>query len=234
MPPIAPLYELQQLDTRLVRQEAALVALDDGTGLRAQVAEAATAEEAARADLHAKQARLRDLELELQSTVGKSTKVEQDLYSGRVSNPKELQAMQEDVQALGRQRQRIEDEMLSLMEEVEALLAHLRDLEVQRQTRERALDEHLEDYRARGASLSAEIATLRQQREARAAEIEQALLARYERLRGRKQGVAVAAVVRGTCEACHVAVPEALVSAVRDGGALRTCEECGRILYVEG
>jgi uncharacterized protein len=180
------------------------------------------------------QPRLRDLELELQSTVGKSTKVEQDLYSGRVGNPKELQAMQGEVEALGRHRQRVEDEMLTLMEEVEGLLSRLRDLEVQRQAKERALEEHLEDYRVRAATLGAEIEALRRKREAAAAAIEQEFINRYERLRGRKNGVAVTAVVRGVCEACHVAVPEGLVSAVRDGAALRTCEECGRILYVEG
>ena len=116
---IRTLYELQLIDTQIARLEAALAALDDGTTLRGRVQQAHAVEETARSDLQAGQARLRDLELELQSTVGKATKVEGDLYSGRISNPKELRAMQEDVEALGRQRQRIEEEMLTLMEEVE-------------------------------------------------------------------------------------------------------------------
>src|SRR5207247_52997 len=83
---------------------AALAALDDGTALRGRVQQAHAVEETARGDLQAGQSRLRDLELELQSTVGKATKVEGDLYSGRISNPKELRAMQEDVDTLGGQR----------------------------------------------------------------------------------------------------------------------------------
>src|SRR5213594_4032719 len=162
---IRTLYELQLSDTQIARLEAALAALDDGTALRGRVQQAHAVEETARGELQAGQSRLRDLELELQSTVGKATKVEGDLYSGRISNPKELRAMQEDVEALGRQRQRIEDEMLGLMEEVERQLVEIRGLEADRQARERALDEHLEEYATRKRTLAAELEAARKRRE---------------------------------------------------------------------
>jgi len=146
---IRQLYELQLLDLQLTRLESSLAALDGGSALRAQVDLARQEEETAQADLRARQIRLRDLELELQSAVDKAKKVEGDLYSGRISNPKELRAMQEDLEALGRQRQRIEDEMLTLMEEVENRQEHRRTLEAQRQAKERGLDEHLEEYATR-------------------------------------------------------------------------------------
>lgn len=234
MTPIRRLYDLQLLDTRLARLEAALAGLDEGSALRAQVEQTRTDEEAMRADLHARQARLLALELELQSTVEKATKMERDLYSGRISNPKELAAMQQDIQALGRQRQRTEEEMLTLMEQIETLSQQLQTLEAGRQARERDLDEHLEEYRTQTRTLTAEIESLRKQREAAAAETDAELMRRYERLRGRKEGVAVAAVVKGICEGCHVAVPEAKQNEILEGDRLVTCEGCGRILYAEG
>ena len=229
---VRKLYELQLVDTQIARLEAALAALDDGTAMRAQVEQARTAEETARAELQARQSRLRDLELELQSTVGKATKVEQDLYSGRISNPKELRAMQEDVEALGRQRQRIEDEMLGLMEEVERQLEQIRALEAARQARERELDEHLEEYTTRQRALTAELEAARRQRDALAAEVDPDFLRRYERLRSRKDGLAVTAVNGSVCNACHMTVPEAVLNAARERDEIRTCEDCGRILYV--
>src|SRR2546426_11824932 len=93
---IRTLYELQLIDTQIARLEAALAALDDGTALRGRVQQAHAVEETARGDLQAGQSRLRDLELELQSTVGKATKVEGDLYSGRITNPKAQRAEQVD------------------------------------------------------------------------------------------------------------------------------------------
>src|SRR3989441_10915760 len=188
---IRKLYELQLVDTQIARLETALAALDDGTAMRAQVEQARSAEETARAELQARESRLRDLELELQSTVGKATKVEQDLYSGRISNPKELRAMQEDVEALGRQRQRIEDEMLGLMEEVERQLEQIRGLEAARQARERELDEHLEEYTTRQRALTAELEAGGRQREARAAGGEPEFLRRVEWGRGGEGGMVV-------------------------------------------
>jgi len=229
---IRRLYDLQQIDSRIARLETSLASLDDGLTLRTQVAQARSAEDAARADRSARQTRLRDLELELQAVAGKAAKVEQDLYSGRISNPKELRAMQEDVEALGRQRQRIEDEMLALMEEVESQLEQIRGLETDRQARERALDEALEDYTTRHRALTAELEAARRRREALAVEADPDFLRRYERLRGRKGGVAVATVNGAVCSACHMTVPEALLNAARERDEIRTCEDCGRILYV--
>lgn len=229
---IARLYELQQVDSRLVRLETSLATLDDGSSLRAQLAQARSTEEASREEVSSRQTRLRDLELQLQTTATKAKKVEQDLYSGRISNPKELRAMQEDVEGLGRQRQRVEDEMLTLMEEVDRLAEDVRTREAERQTKERALDEHLEDYTGRQRALTTELEAARRQREAIVAEVDPDLLRRYDRLRDRKGGVAVTSVNGSICNACHMNVPEALLSAAEGSEDVHTCEDCGRILYV--
>lgn len=227
------LYRLQQADSRLQRLESELASLDDGSAARADAEQARGDEQAAREDLHANQGRLRDLELELQSMVGKAHKVEGELYGGRVSNPKELTALQEDLVSLGRQRQRLEDAMLGLMEDIETLLARVHDLEGQRETTDAALAAHLQELRLRNDALIIELETLRAQREHQAREIEEDLLRRYERLRERKAGVAVSAVVGGVCESCHFAIPEGRVDKARDGPDLYACDQCGRILYVK-
>lgn len=235
MTTIERLYELQRLDSRLVQIESTLAALDDGTGLRGQVDGRRLNAETAQTDLHAKQARLRSLELELQSTTAKAHKMEQDLYSGRIANPKELAAMQEDVQVLGRQRQRLEDEVLTLMEDIEQVLGQIRTLEGSLKDGQRDLDEHLMTYRTRQEALTAELEVVRAERAARLAEIDAALLRRYELLRDRRGGVAVAMVVRGICEGCHVAIPERRLAQLLDpeGDRIFTCEGCGRILYAK-
>lgn len=230
---VRKLYDLQILDSRLTHVEKTLAGLDDGSSLRTQVEQARAEEAATGADLHAKQSRLRAMELELESAAEKAQKVERDLYSGRIANPKELSAMQEDIQSLGRQRQRIEDEMLTLMEETERLVEQLRTQEAQRAARERTLDEYLEEYHTRVHVLTEEVEMLRGQRAALAAEVDADLQRRYERLRERKHGVAVAAVIGGICEGCHVAIPEGRVAELLEGDRLYTCEECGRILYAK-
>lgn len=233
MLPVEQLYTLQRTDARLATLRRALDALDPGQSLETLLEQVRAAEGATAVQLRETQARLRDLELSLSSTAEKAKKIEQDLYSGRIGNPKELSAMQDDVAALGRQRRRIEDEMLALMEDTERLAQELGTLEAQRGARERELDDHLTQYRSHNRALEDELASLQSKRAVQAAEIAPELLRRYERLRERKDGLAVAQVLAGgICEGCHVKIPDRLYTDLQESDDLRTCEECGRILYV--
>jgi predicted nucleic acid-binding Zn-ribbon protein len=232
MQPVEQLFALQRMDTRLAVLRRSLEMLDPGESLESLLEQVRSAEAATGAQLKETQTRLRDLELSLSSTAEKAKKIEQELYSGRVGNPKELTAMQEDVAALGRQRRRIEDEMLALMEDTDRLARELGTLEAQRGARERELEDHLTQYRGHTRALEDELAVLQGKRETQATELAPEVLKRYERLRERKDGLAVAQVLGdGICEGCHVKIPDRLYADLQDGDALRTCEECGRILY---
>jgi len=233
MRPVEQLYTLQRIDTRLAALHRALDTLDPGRSLEVLLEQVRSAEEATGVQLRETQAHLRDLELSLSSTAEKTKKIERELYSGRIGNPKELTAMQDEVAVLGRQRQRIEDEMLGLMEDTERLGEDLGALEAQRAARERELEDHLTQYREHNRALEEELASLQAKRDSQVAEIAPDLLRRYERLRERKDGLAVAQVLpNGICEGCHFKIPDRLYADLQELDDLRTCEECGRILYV--
>ncbi len=235
MSTIDRLYRLQRLDSLLAQLARDAAALDDGSTLRAQFDRLQADRQAAESTLHAKQAQLKILELELQTTTAKARKLEQDLYSGRVANPKELSAMQTDLQALQRQAARLEDEILALMEEIERLLGETKTLETTVENARRSLDEHLTEFRRRQDANITERERVQAERTASLQEIDEGLLRRYELLRDRKGGVAVTMVVRGICEGCHVAIPEKRFAQLLDPETDRiyTCEGCGRILYAK-
>lgn len=54
---------------------------------------------------------------------------------------------------------------------------------------------------------------------------------RYKRVAGRS-GRAVVPVIRGTCYGCFVSVPTALASDEDRNEEVRSCESCGRFLYL--
>ena len=54
---------------------------------------------------------------------------------------------------------------------------------------------------------------------------------RYQRLAGRR-GRVVVPVIRGTCYGCFVSVPTSLASDAERNQDLRSCENCGRFLYL--
>ncbi len=230
---ILKLYDLQQVDIALARADAHRRGLDDGSTKRDELEEAAARLEAFSKDLAAAQTRLRALDLEVQSLRVKAGKLEADMYSGRIGNPKELSAMQEDVEAIGRRVRHLEDESLTLMEEVEAREAQRRSAQEEKGAAEAMLAHIVAAYERSVGAADLEIASLTARREALAAEVDEDMLRRYERLRAGKGGVAVVAVRGGICDGCHVAVPERVVSRLgRDPDHLAACDGCGRVLVV--
>ena len=59
-----------------------------------------------------------------------------------------------------------------------------------------------------------------------------ALTDRYETLRGRLAGVAVARLVGNHCDGCHLELPSVEVERIRHVPAttIVTCDQCGRML----
>lgn len=225
------LWALQQVDSRLAAARAARAALDDGSALRAEVEEArrAAAESATR--LHECQATIKDHELQLASTEAKQRKIEGDLYGGRISNPKELSSMQEELVMLARTRDHLEDQILALFDRVESLKEDASAADAARRSIEERLATHLAEYEAARARLDAEIDTLTAERAASAARVEPRLLKRYEGIAAQEGGVGIVPIQNGLCGGCHNQLPTGFVTRVRDG-QLVICERCRRILYL--
>ncbi|MDI6772669.1 MAG: hypothetical protein QME77_08780 [bacterium] len=229
------LYDLQLLDTSIVRTAAHRASLDDGTAQRAVVA--ATVQELAdlQGRLAAWHAHLRALDLEIRSVGAKRAKFDADLYSGRVGNPKELAAIQEEIGSLDRLKGSLEDEALSVMEQVEQVEPEARRVEAALEASQAALTHQEAAFIAATAAADGEIADLTARRSALAAQIDEYLLKRYERLREHKGGLAVVAVTGGICDGCHVAIPEGRLQRIaEDPNALAACDGCGRLLVVRG
>jgi hypothetical protein len=55
----------------------------------------------------------------------------------------------------------------------------------------------------------------------------------YNRIRGAKNGKAVAPVRRGSCSGCYNVVPPQLILEIKKHDQLYICEHCGRILVSE-
>lgn len=231
--PTSHLYELQQVDVALVTALAYRQNLNDGTPQRATAALVAGRLQAVQQEAAAVQSRLRSLDLEIRSVQAKRAKIEADMYSGRIGNPKELTAMHEDVSALGRHKGHLEDEVLGLLEQAEELDRQQREAQAELAAAEADLARTLDEYRRAVEATDQEIAALTARRQHVAAQVDEGLIRRYDRLREQKGGVAVAAVRSGVCDGCHVAVPHRLVSRLeRDPDLIAACDRCGRLLVI--
>lgn len=172
------------------------------------------------------------LEDEIATITAKAQDHDTTLYSGTVSNPRDLQALQDEIAALRRRIGQLEDQELEVMEQIEPLDADLAKLSGERAD----LDGRASALRAAIAegevSIDDELAALRAARASAAAEVEPDLLAQYDQLRPQRGGVAIARLVAGHCQGCHLALSAMELDRIRKlpPEEPATCEECGRLL----
>jgi predicted nucleic acid-binding Zn-ribbon protein len=196
-----------------------------------QVAIQAAAEEprARRRELSTEQHKLED---EIGRIESKRVQVDQQLYGGGLTSPKEAQALQADLDSLKRRQDFLEEKVLELMEQIEPLDTELA-------TADASVAALAEEEATVQASLAAaetevddELATVSAARAALVDAVSPSLLEEYERLRPQYGGVAVARLVNGTCHGCYLTLAPAEVDAIRraPAEALQHCPDCGRLL----
>lgn len=225
------LLALQEVDSEIDRLKHNYATLDPGRAEATTYAAAKTAHEQAKQTLAKTKADVLDAELEQKSLQEKRTAVETRLYSGKVTAPKEMVAMQEEIAMFDRQLQTMSDKLLQLMIALETQTETEAATKKERAVAAAAYKARQDEYKTSTEELQAEAKKLVAKRKKAAAAITMpALLTRYTSIRDTKGGVAVAAIVdNNACGGCHMGLPSALVTLVRDGREIYTCQNCRRI-----
>jgi predicted nucleic acid-binding Zn-ribbon protein len=227
-----PLYELQQVDLEIQSVSGRLKEIGATLGENAELKRARKMATDAEAELAKCRAEMHDLDLEVSSLSQKIETNESRLYSGRVTNPKELANLEEELASLKRWREKREEDLLEAMlatEEAEATLSDAQAILTQVSETWGAEQEDLADEQT---TLQARLEELGERRRSLIAVVGSEDVATYERLRQRKAGRAVAAVKDGICEGCRMNPPSSQVQHARSGSELEFCNNCGRILHV--
>ena len=230
MSDVAALYRLQELELdileRAKRIKAINAQLEDDEALR----EAEAKNEEAQAALEAAAARVRDLELEIASAADKRQSAEARLYSGEVTNPKELQDMQMEVDALARRRSVLDDELLKISSARDEIGSEADDAG-ERCSQARAERElECRDLLEEKQTLTETISQLLARRKSSVAAIPQQAFQTYNSLRAAKSNRPVAALRDNACAICGIEQNHIVINAIKRGDGLVHCQNCHRIL----
>jgi len=173
------------------------------------------------------------LEDEAQALAEQAKSADRKLYSGEVSSPRELQALQADIEQLKRHQRTVEERALEIMEEREPLDAQLHALLASREERSADLATARAELAESEGEVDAEIAIERGLRDTAAAVVDAPLVTLYERCRANAaSGIGAARLVGHTCQGCHLTIPATEVDALRKAppGTVAHCDNCGAIL----
>ena len=174
----------------------------------------------------------RRLDDEVRALEAKAKAEDSRMYSGTVSSPRELQAMQADIEQLRRQAGEREDEELEVMERREALDAEVAEIEAAQANLVVEMQAMVAAIEKQEAEIDAELVVEEQGRAALVPSIPEATLRLYEQVRTANRGIGAARLVGMNCQACHLALPATEVDRIRHlpPDTLARCEHCGAIL----
>ena len=226
------MYELQKVDLTWAKVRQRLLEIQKLLGETEQLRQVRARVSETESELQSWRGKQKDAEFESRSLAERIQSADEQLMGGTIHNPKELEALQANVDSMRRHRAQLEDSVVEAMLLADGLDAQLDELRQSLEKLEKEWASGQTDLRVQETKMKQNYVLLKRKREALAADMSPDTLNRYEQMRRRRGGVAVARVVNGDCEACHVQMPTGVISALQSNrDELVVCTSCGRYLF---
>lgn len=230
MNPVSLLWHLQMLDQEIADKTKRARQVDDALASDPAVVAAQTELDAEQKKLDALHRTMRDRELEAKGLDQKIKELNERVYSGRITNPKELDGYAKDLEMHKRNRSTLDDKLLELMEAIDQAQKRVDEKAnaLKQIQAKRAGD--LEHLTHEQHALANRLSELGAEREKTRAALSADLLRTYDQLYRTKAGRAVTQLKHNACGVCGMSVPTGLVNRLRTGEEIIFCSSCGRIL----
>lgn len=150
-----------------------------------------------------------------------------------IKTNREYQSMLKEIETFETKNSHMEDEIISLLEELDVF-------EEEAKTKEADLDEQRRRYEEDKARMAKELNSIAEELEICVRKSEEIrkkipaeLLRKYEQIKSATRGVAVVSVWKEVCGGCHMSIPPQLYNELQKSDVLITCPSCSRIIYWE-
>ena len=224
------LIALQQLDSTA---DAARRRLAEGPerekGLDGRLEAARQRVASAKEQLTQNQHARRELEKEVAVHQGRLSKFRDTLMA--VKTNVEYQAVQKEMAFAQGEVKSIEDKVLEHMLEADELTAVVKRVEGELAAEQKAVDADRRAMNAEQSEMQATIDRINGERGAVVGALDKQVLATFEQVSRKRNGVAVAEARDGICTICHVRLRPQVFNTVTRNDAIIQCDSCNRILY---
>ncbi|MEI7984978.1 MAG: hypothetical protein WCI55_05065 [Armatimonadota bacterium] len=228
------LYKLHLIDVGILEIKKKAASLEAGKKLQAELESFAKHVKVFEDKYHAVHGEQKDLELSNQQIDDKVTHIDKLLFSGSVTNAKEVEAYETQKKQLAKQKDTNEERLLSVWDDVAVAAKDFKSQQALLTEKTKTFD----DWKAKAVIFKAQLETKYKELSALRPKalqgIDPTLIAKYEASKQQHHGIGVALVTRQqTCEECGTKVSEKVIESIKDDRIVN-CEECHRILYWTG
>jgi predicted nucleic acid-binding Zn-ribbon protein len=224
------LIQIQEVDERIRGRQEMMRKIPEQLAVIEQRAEANKAGvEAARQALAEAQKAKRDRDQDLEEGGRRVEKLKG--RTSEIKTNKEYQALLKEIETAEQENKAIEEDILKLMERIEAANAEITTAE------KRAVEESasIDAERARLAEVRAaverDLAADEKARGEITGRTEESVLAEYQRLVGPKGGKVVVEARNESCSGCYMSIPPRIFVTVKKNEGIHSCPHCHRILF---
>ena len=148
-----------------------------------------------------------------------------------IKTNKEYTALLKEIETVEQENKAIEDDILKLMEKIDAAVAEIKTAETRSVEEAAAITAERKQLEENMAKLEAELANIERERDELAAHVDAPLLAKYQKRYTSLAGKVVVEARGESCTGCFMSIPPQLFVNVKKNTEIITCPHCSRILY---
>lgn len=225
------LFRLQQIDTQMDQATNRIREIEKAINENPILDQAFNNLKEAEKEYKVQQKALLDAEDSVRAQRTKIEQTESTLYSGKITNPKELQDLQNETTALKRYLQVLEDRQLEAMIENDEKRDKYESASSQYQAISEKVKEENQVLLKEKQGIQKDIERLSLEKQSLLSSIDLDMIALYQQLRQKKRGIAVAKITEKTCSACGSILTPATIQSAHLSSLIIYCPSCGRVLY---
>jgi predicted nucleic acid-binding Zn-ribbon protein len=150
---------------------------------------------------------------------------------GEIRTPREYAALSREIDIAKKTNDGQSEQVKELTTQANEIRKGLEAKEEELSDREAAAQAAVEDLERRKAECDEKVRALQARRAEAVKVVDPGLLSKYENIKRRRAGVAIAPVVGMTCKGCHRNVPPQLAITLQKANSIETCPNCHRIIY---
>ena len=187
----------------------------------------------ARLEVQLKEAQLRQKQKEGELNEKEVLIRKYDAQLSQVKTNKEYSALQKEIVSLKADSSMIEDGVLALLDEVEAVQQKLREEKGRLIQVEKESQKKKEELTARAEALKGELVLSEKKRAEVVQQVPPETRELYEKIIEKKQGLALVQAAGEACGACRMDMRPQLLNELKLKETLVVCENCSRIVYAD-
>lgn len=177
------------------------------------------------------QVRRKEKELDLETKEENLRKFQAQLY--QLKTNQEYQAKLKEIESQKADISVIEEEIISILDELEAKeKEHIKNKKIL-EAEERELKKKKEEINSEIKRLQEKISILQDKRNILKKNIDPQMLSRYEYILKNRDGLALVPLKEGSCGGCFMNLPPDVINRIKRYEEIVSCEMCARLLYLE-